>query len=240
MVRDGALHAAGLLCFERGGPPVYPYQPLGLWLEKSGRRYPTSRGDGLHRRSLYTFWKRTSPPPTLSMFDAPAREVCTVARPATTTPLQTLALWNDPQFVEVAVVLGARALAATDSDIERVGYLMRALTSRMPSAEEERALVELLAEQRAAYRADPAQARELAGFDLERLAHPPQQIRVDAWAGPRTDPEPIQAPIQEPIQEPVSMLMSSPRVRPRSTRPRPSSVRRPRSSPAPCSAWTRA
>ena len=173
MIRDGALHAAGLLVTRRGGPPVFPYQPLGLWQEKSGKRYPTGRGDDLRRRSLYTFWKRTSPPPAMSMFDAPTREVCTVARQSTVTPLQTLTLWNDPQFVEVAVVLGGRAVAATGSDAERVAYLMRALTSRPPTPVEEAALLTLLAEQRTAFRADPAAVRALAEFDLERVAHPP-------------------------------------------------------------------
>ncbi|MCP3915696.1 MAG: DUF1549 domain-containing protein [bacterium] len=172
MIRDGALRAAGLLAQHRGGASVFPYQPPGLWQEKSGKRYPTSRGDGLRRRSLYTFWRRTSPPPAMAMFDAPAREVCTVARQSTVTPLQALTLWNDPQFVEVAVTLAARAIAATDSDVERVAHLMRSLASRRPTAVEEAVLLELLAEQRVAYRAEPAAAVTLATFDLEWSAHP--------------------------------------------------------------------
>ncbi|TDJ78477.1 MAG: DUF1553 domain-containing protein, partial [Planctomycetota bacterium] len=172
MIRDGALHAAGLLATKHGGPSVFPYQPPGLWKEKSGKRYPTGRGDDLRRRSLYTFWKRTSPPPAMSMFDAPTREVCTVARQSTVTPLQTLTLWNDPQFVEVAVVLGGRAVEATDSDTARVAYLMRALTSRPPTPAEEGALLTLLAEQRTAFRSDLAAARALAEFQLEQIAHP--------------------------------------------------------------------
>ena len=173
MIRDGAMHAAGLLATQLGGPSVFPYQPLGLWAEKSGRHYPTGRGDDLRRRSLYTFWKRTSPPPTMVMFDTPSREICTVARQSTTTPLQVLAMWNDPQFVEVAVVLAEQAEAAATSDSERIAFLMRTLTSRLPTAEEQAALLELLEGQRAAYREDPAAAQALAGFDLEVFAHPP-------------------------------------------------------------------
>ena len=100
VIRDAALESAGLLVHRVGGPAVRPYQPPGLWQEKSGKVYRAGRGDELHRRSLYTFWRRTSPPPAMTMFDAPAREVCRVDRPATTTPLQALVLWNDPQFVE--------------------------------------------------------------------------------------------------------------------------------------------
>ena len=184
MVRDGLLHAAGLLVQERGGPPVHPYQPAGLWLEKSGRSYPTGRGDDLRRRSLYTFWKRTSPPPTLALFDAPSREVCTVARPATTSPLQTLALWNDPQFVEAAVVLGRRAVAAEATVEGRVGYLMRSLAGREPSAAEGRALTRLWQEQRAAYAEDPGAALALASFELEAVAHPEGELDAEGGGAP--------------------------------------------------------
>ncbi|MHC4891964.1 MAG: DUF1553 domain-containing protein [Planctomycetota bacterium] len=172
MIRDGAMHAAGLLADAFGGPPVFPYQPPGLWQEKSGRTYPVGHGEDLHRRSLYTFWRRTSPPPTMAMFDAPAREVCTVERQATSTPLQTLTLWNDPQFVEVAVELAKRAVATTATDAERVGFLMRALTSHPPSAVQEAALIELLDRQREAFRLDPEGARALVSFDLAGIAHP--------------------------------------------------------------------
>ncbi len=171
MIRDGALHAAGLLAFARGGPSVFPYEPPGLWQQKCGKSYPVGRGDALRRRSLYTFWKRTSPPPTMTLFDVPAREVCTVARPSTVTPLQVLTLWNDPQFVEVAVRLAARALSDTQDDGERIAYLTRAVTSHAPSEFEAREWLDLLTAQRAAYRADPIAARTLAAFDLERFAH---------------------------------------------------------------------
>ena len=114
-IRDGALHASGLLDLTVGGKSVFPYQPPGLWQEKRDVVYPVGRGKDLVRRSLYTFWRRTSPPPTLGMFDAPSREACVVQRQSTSTPLQTLALWNDPQFVASAVALARRAAALDDA-----------------------------------------------------------------------------------------------------------------------------
>jgi hypothetical protein len=114
-VRDLALHAAGLLVEELGGPSVKPYQPEGLWQEvampASNTRYYERGGTrDLWRRSLYTYWKRAAPPPTLLAFDAPTRESCVIRRATTNTPLQALALWNDPQFVEAARVLAQRTL----------------------------------------------------------------------------------------------------------------------------------
>jgi hypothetical protein len=161
MIRDGALAASGLLVEKLGGPPVKPYEPDGLWLEKSGQRYERDRGDGQYRRSLYTFWKRTSPPPTMILFDMPSREECSVQRQQTATPQQALALWNDPQFVECARVLAARALAHAASHEERARFVFRSLTSRPPDARELAVLLELEAEQREAFAADPARAREL-------------------------------------------------------------------------------
>ena len=179
VIRDAALEAAGLLVHRAGGAPVRPYQPPGLWQEKSGKVYRPGRGDDLRRRSLYTFWRRTSPPPAMTMFDAPAREVCRVDRPATTTPLQALVLWNDPQFVEVSVALARESIAAVSddgsgddgSDGDRVAWLVRALASRPPTPSESEAMVRLLRDQRAAYRGDLDAARALADYDLERAAH---------------------------------------------------------------------
>jgi hypothetical protein len=172
MVRDGALHAAGLLVAQLGGPSVYPYQPPGLWQEKSGKTYPVGRGDSLRRRSLYTFWKRTSPPPMLTAFGAPSREVCTVARPATVTPHQALALWNDPQFVEVAATLGRAALEHGPQPAARIEFLCLALLSRAPDEAQAKLLLELWEQQSAAFSADPAAAASLASFDLERELRP--------------------------------------------------------------------
>ena len=111
-VRDLALAASGLLVPTVGGPSVKPYQPAGLW-EDSGTQhnYAQSNGEGLYRRSLYTFWRRTMPPPSMTVFDAPSREFCKPRRESTTTPFQSLVLMNDPQFIEAARVLAARLVA---------------------------------------------------------------------------------------------------------------------------------
>lgn len=172
MVRDGALHAAGLLAPRWGGPSVYPYQPPGLWQQKSGRTYPLSRGADLRRRSLYTFWKRTSPPPTLSAFGAPSREVCTVERPRTVTPQQSLALWNDPQFVAVAASLGRLCVREAKSTEDRIQLLSESLLSRSATADELAVLGSLWADQHASYSVDLEAARALAGFELEAAIRP--------------------------------------------------------------------
>ena len=112
MIRDNALAMSGLLVRKTGGPSVYPYQPAGLWDEISNKkwRYPylEEPGEGLYRRSLYTIWKRTAPPPAMLIFDANDRTICRVKRKTTTTPLQALVLLNDPQYLEAANVLASK------------------------------------------------------------------------------------------------------------------------------------
>ncbi|MEE2856672.1 MAG: DUF1553 domain-containing protein [Planctomycetota bacterium] len=131
MVRDHALQASGLLVGKIGGPSVLPYQPPGLWQEKSGHTYTASKGEGLYRRSLYTFWKRTSPPPTMMIFDASKRDVCVTRRHRTSTPMQSLVLMNDPQFVEAARMLARRALLTNGDDLAgAISYAFRLLLGR--------------------------------------------------------------------------------------------------------------
>ena len=111
-IRDSALAASGLLNRTIGGPSVKPYQPAGLWEQAgTGKVYRQDDGLKLYRRSLYTFWKRTAPPPSMTTFDATTREVCVARREATVTPLQSLVLLNDPQFVEASRTLAQRVLA---------------------------------------------------------------------------------------------------------------------------------
>ncbi len=134
MVRDNALWASGLLVDKTGGPAVKPYQPAGLWKEKSGKEYVRDTGEGLYRRSLYTFWKRTSPPPAMITFDATRRNQCTVRRQQTSTPMQSLVLLNDPQFVEASRVLAERTIKEGGDSLEdRIDFAFRRLTSRHPS-----------------------------------------------------------------------------------------------------------
>jgi hypothetical protein len=168
ILRDNALAISGLLDGRVGGPGVFPYQPAGIWEELAygdgftAQEYRQSRGRDLYRRSLYTFWKRTAPPPNMTTFDAPDREKCTARRPVTNTPLQALVLMNDPIFVEAARHLAQRTLAEAARDTSaRVRHAFRLATAREPSKVESEALRELLGRQFAQYRRNPKAAREL-------------------------------------------------------------------------------
>ncbi len=162
MLRDGALATGGLLVDTIGGPPVKPYQPAGLWEEKSGTAYQRDVGPGSHRRSLYTYWKRTSPPPAMLTFDATTREVCAVKRQATATPLQALVLLNDPQYVEAARALAARAFREGGSTLDdRVTFLFRATTGRRPRAREVTTLETLHRDQLDEFRSGRSDATKL-------------------------------------------------------------------------------
>jgi uncharacterized membrane protein len=163
LVRDVALGAAGMLSAKMGGPSVFPPQPDGVWtMIYSDDKWAASTGEDRYRRGLYTFWRRTAPHPTMVSFDATSREVMCTRRARTNTPLQALATLNDPQFVEAAVGLGARALReGGPTDAERIGYAFRLCTSREPTAEEAARITALLASEREHYRANPAAAEDL-------------------------------------------------------------------------------
>ncbi len=141
-IRDNALAASGLLVRKVGGPSVKPYQPAGLWTEKNNfsqdlADYVQDTGEGLYRRSLYTFIRRTSPPPAMITFDATDRSTCTVKREVTNTPLQALVLFNDPQFVEAARVLAERVQQPTGkSDEECLAEVFQSLAGRQEDPEE--------------------------------------------------------------------------------------------------------
>ncbi|MCB0665290.1 MAG: DUF1553 domain-containing protein [Saprospiraceae bacterium] len=144
-IRDQALAASGLLVDEIGGPSVYPYQPEGIWealATRNATRYQQQSGDSLYRRSLYTIWKRSSPPPAMLNFDAPDRYYCVVRRQNTSTPLQALVLMNDPQFVEAARVLG-EIMTKEDLPEDAIRLAFSRLLSRKPRPEEERKMLEL-------------------------------------------------------------------------------------------------
>ncbi|MDG3007852.1 DUF1553 domain-containing protein [Paludisphaera mucosa] len=166
VVRDYALAASGLLVGKVGGPSVRPYQPEGVWEavampESNTKKYVPDRGDGLYRRSLYTFWKRAAPPASLEVFNAPSREVCTVRRERTDTPLQALVALNDPQFVEAARALAQRVLAETPAFEARADSLARRVLAR-PLREEEASVVrESLGRLAAYYQAHPDDAEKL-------------------------------------------------------------------------------
>ena len=134
-VRDLALSTSGLLNTKLGGPSVKPYQPGGVWetvaMDQSDTRfYDQDHGNSLYRRSLYTFWKRSAPPPSMDLFNAPSREQCTVRRERTNTPLQALVAMNDPQFVEAARNLAQRAMRATADPDQRFDFMTARVLSR--------------------------------------------------------------------------------------------------------------
>jgi len=160
MVRDHALAASGLLDRTLGGPSVKPYQPEGLWQEKSGLRYTKGTGGELYRRSLYTFFKRTSPPPSLITFDMPTRAQCVMRRQRTATPMQALVLLNDPQYVEAARHLAQRAMEVTTLD-EQITQAFRLVMTRQPISEEIGILKKLYEEQHALFAADLDAAKAL-------------------------------------------------------------------------------
>ncbi len=168
MLRDQALFVSGLLYDKTGGPPVFPYQPKDLYkgivvaANYPGTTYTESDGPDLYRRSLYTFWKRTVPYPTLSIFDVPDREVCVVQRSKTDTPLQALALMNDPVQLEAARKLAERMLLEGGPTArQRLEFAFELATTRAPRPEEQQPLAALLEERLAAYRDDPEAAKAL-------------------------------------------------------------------------------
>jgi len=161
MIRDSALSISGLLVERVGGPSVKPPQPSGLWeavgfVGSNTAIFKADDGDAVYRRGLYTFWKRTSPPPILSLFDAPSRETCTALRPRTNTPLQALAMMNDIQFFEASRRLAERMLREGGASAEeRLKFAFRLATARVPRPDELAVLVENLEAQRADFAADP-------------------------------------------------------------------------------------
>ncbi|QDT09755.1 DUF1553 domain-containing protein [Planctomycetes bacterium K23_9] len=162
-IRDLALSASGLLNAQSGGPPVSPYQPgEDLWKESNGMSppYQQSVGKSLYRRSLYSVWKRTAPLPNMMAFDSTTREVCSVKRSRTNTPLQALVLLNDVQFVEASRSLAARLLGESD-DHSRITAAFLSLTGREPDATEMSLLVNLLTEERSYYLMNRESAEEL-------------------------------------------------------------------------------
>ncbi len=160
VVRDEALAVSGLLKEQVGGPSVKPYQPAGLWQELGdGEGYVQSKGSDLYRRSLYTYWRRTTPPPFMTNFDAPNREVCTVYENRTNSPLQALDLMNDVTFLEASRKLAERMIVEGGSRVDdRLAYGVKLLLARPPRAAEAPILRAALESAQARYEADPAAA----------------------------------------------------------------------------------
>ncbi|MEW4526394.1 PSD1 and planctomycete cytochrome C domain-containing protein [Maioricimonas sp. JC845] len=182
-IRDAALFVSGLLNEKVGGPSVKPYQPSGIWeavgyTGSNTANFTQDDGQKLYRRSMYTFWKRTAPPPSMSNFDAPSRESCTVRRARTNTPMQALTLMNDKQFVEASRHFAQRILregGTTDDD--RLVFAFRLATSRMPEADELNVIRQLLQQQRTYFSGKPEAAKALIDSATTQLE--PQHLERD-------------------------------------------------------------
>jgi len=188
MIRDNALAASGLLVEQLGGKSVKPYQPEGLWIEKGNfshelLRYEADEGDSLYRRSLYTFVKRTSPHPAMVAFDAPNRDICTMKRESTNTPLQALVLLNDPQFVEAARVMGQRLQSeGGESPDQKITYGFRLATGRMPSDKEVKILENLFTSAKERFSQKPNQADSLLTVGEYPVQPDLDEVETAAWA----------------------------------------------------------
>ncbi|HUG90314.1 MAG TPA: DUF1553 domain-containing protein, partial [Planctomycetaceae bacterium] len=187
MIRDYALAASGLLARKLGGPSVRPYQPPGVWeavamIGSNTRDYVQDTGEKLYRRSLYTFWKRAAPPASLDIFNAPAREFCTVRRERTNTPLQALVTLNDVQFVEAARHLAQRALKeGGETDDARLDFLARRLLVR-PFRDEELPVVRSsLSELLGYYQAQPDDAKKLIAVGESKADESLDPVALGAW-----------------------------------------------------------
>ena len=172
VVRDNALAISGLLNSDDGGKSVLPYQPPGLWQEVgyggnfTAQIFKQDEGENLYRRSMYTFWKRTAPPPSMMIFDAPNRETCTVARGRSNTSLQALTLMNDPQFVEASRKFAERIMKEGGETVEsRLTTAFEIATARIPSKGELQILSDLYETQLTTFSEEESHAELLAVGD---------------------------------------------------------------------------
>jgi hypothetical protein len=180
VIRDQALAVANLLVFKVGGPSVKPYQPPGIWEavampESNTKMYKQDSGEALYRRSLYTFWKRSAPPPSLETFNAPSRETCVVRRERTDTPLQALATMNDPQYVEAARHFANIAIHAGNDPGARLDFMSNRLLSRPLTSDEKQVLLTSLNKFLATYEKNPQ-----AALALLKIGDSPQPMDAPA------------------------------------------------------------
>jgi Protein of unknown function (DUF1553)/Protein of unknown function (DUF1549)/Planctomycete cytochrome C len=184
MVRDQALRVSGLLSGKMLGPPVRPLQPaIGLNAAfGSGIDWKTSPGEDQHRRALYTMWRRSNPYPSMAAFDAPNREVCTVRRGRTNTPLQALVTLNDPVYVEAAQALARRAVREGGNDIrDRIEFLFHVCLSRPAEEAERERTIKLYQQALDRLRDHPKEASKLATDPLGPLSNEMDAVDLAAW-----------------------------------------------------------
>jgi hypothetical protein len=187
MVRDYALAASELLVPKLGGPSVKPYMPEGVWeavamIGSNTRDYRRDTGENLYRRSMYTFWKRSAPPAAMDVLNAPSREVCTVRRDRTNTPLQALVTMNDEQFVEAARVLAQSVLLkGGDTDDAKLDALANRLLARSFKAEELPIVRQSLSDLTAYYKANPEDAKKLVAVGESKADPAVDVAALAAW-----------------------------------------------------------
>jgi mono/diheme cytochrome c family protein len=189
MIRDTALSTSGLLVGKIGGPSVKPYQPAGVWEavampESNTRNYVADKGENLFRRSLYTFLKRAAPPPNMEVFNATAREVCTIKRERTNTPLQALVTLNDTQFVEAARILAEKTLldpAHQSDNLTRIQSIAEKLLSRPFRVEEVQVVQSSLNELVTYYQGNPDDAARLLSVGDTRSSDKVNANELAAW-----------------------------------------------------------
>jgi hypothetical protein len=186
MIRDAALAASGLLVRKIGGPSVKPYQPPGVWeavamIGSNTRNYRQDHGMDLYRRSLYTFWKRSAPPASMEIFNAPTRETCTVRRERTDTPLQALVTLNDPQFVEAARGLAQITLRACSSQTQRLDFVGRRLLARALRTEEKTVAAQSLRGLLTFYQSHVDDARKLLQVGESKADPTLDPVTLAAW-----------------------------------------------------------
>jgi hypothetical protein len=182
MIRDNVLFTSGLMNTEIGGPSVKPYQPEGIWeaiavgrKDRGETTYIPDTGEKLYRRSLYTYWRKTIPPPSMLIFDASMKEICEVRRVRTSTPLQALNLLNDPQILEASRVLAYQLIENTALPTEKkIELAFRKIISRKPAAAEIEVLMKGYHGEFERYKANPLLAKKFL-----KVGAYPQKDKVD-------------------------------------------------------------
>jgi Protein of unknown function (DUF1553) len=186
VIRDQALFLSGLLVEKRGGPSVKPYQPEGLYKDmvfSNMTNYDRDQGEGLWRRSLYTFWKRTVMPPAMQVFNASSREYCTVREARTNTPLQALNLMNDVTYIEAARILAERMMSSGGSEaVDRIAWAFRLATSRWPDGKEKQVLLENHLSQFEYFRSNLKEAEKLLAVGEKRHSSKFDTAELAAYA----------------------------------------------------------
>ena len=187
VLRDIGLWASGLLDGHMGGEGVKPYQPAGMWLAlahpgSNTKNYVRDQGTPLYRRSLYVYWKRTSPHPMMTLFDAPDRESSCVRRSRTNTPLQSLGMLNETQRVEMGRGLAALVLGAAETESDRINYLFQLLTCRDAGVLEQKACVTLIKQLRKRYAQNPDDADRLLAIGEAKIPGDHSPVELAVWA----------------------------------------------------------